>query len=115
MDGIFEYDLTASSNQTKPIILDSSVLSTTVNNILLFSEINAVAGVAQDGTISVDADVDVESLTPNFSPNTTGSNATKKVTVRGIVPSEFQNGGEMLIGTVSATQASITSPEVITL
>ena len=115
MDGIFEYDLTASSNQTKPIILDSSVLSTTVNNILLFSEINAVAGVAQDGTISVDADIDVESLTPNFSPNTTGSNATKKVTVRGIVPSEFQNGGEMLIGTVSATQASITSPEVITL
>jgi hypothetical protein len=115
MDGIFEYDLTASSNQTKPIILDSSVLSTTINNILTFSEINATAGVAQDGTISVDANIDVESLTPNFSPNTTGSNAARKVTVRGIVPDEFDNGGEMLVGSVSATQASIAAPEVITL
>lgn len=115
IDGIFEYDLTASSNQTKPIILDSSVLSTTINNILTFSEINATAGVAQDGTISVDANIDVESLTPNFSPNTTGSNAARKVTVRGIVPDEFDNGGEMLVGSVSATQASIAAPEVITL
>tara|TARA_B100000575_G_scaffold244002_1_gene207940 strand:+ start:10265 stop:12004 length:1740 start_codon:yes stop_codon:yes gene_type:complete len=115
MDGIFEYDLRASSNQTKPIILDSSVLSTTINNILTFSEINATAGVAQDGTISVDANIDVESLTPNFSPNTTGSNAARKVTIRGIVPDEFDNGGEMLVGSVSATQASIAAPEVITL
>ena len=40
MDGIFEYDLTASSNQTKPIVLDSVTLSTVQNSSLNFFRTN---------------------------------------------------------------------------
>lgn len=56
----------------------------------------------------------LKSLTKDFSPNTTGSAISQKITASLKVPDGFKNSGEILIGTVSATQPTITAPEVIT-
>lgn len=115
MDGIFEYDLTASSNQTKPIVLDSVTLSTVQNSSLNFSQIGIVGNVSQDGTISLSSNnKTVSSLTSNFAANTTGSAISRKITASAKVPLGFQNEGEVLIGSVTASQPSISAPAVIT-
>ena len=57
IDGIFEYDLTASSNQCKPIVLDSSSKSETQNKNLTFVETGVVGFVAQDGTITLNSTI----------------------------------------------------------
>ena len=117
MDGIFEYDLTASSNQTKPIVLDSTSKSEVEATILTFSQVGVSAAVAQDGSISLArtlANTKVYSNTNDFSANTTGSAVSRNVTARVVVPNAYKNAGEMLIGTVTASQPSITAPGVVT-
>jgi len=117
MDGIFEYDLTASSNQTKPIVLDSTSKSEVEETILTFSQVGVSATVAQDGSISLArtlANTKVYSNTNDFSANTTGSAISRNVTARVVVPNAYKNAGEMLIGTVTASQPSITAPGVVT-
>ena len=117
MDGIFEYDLTASSNQTKPIVLDSTSKSEVEQTILTFSQVGVSATVAQDGSISLArtlANTKVYSNTNDFSANTTGSAISRNVTARVVVPNAYKNAGEMLIGTVTASQPSITAPGVVT-
>lgn len=117
MDGIFEYDLTASSNQTKPIVLDSTSKSEVEQTILTFSQVGVTATVAQDGSISLArtlANTKVYSNTNDFSANTTGSAISRNVTARVVVPNAYKNAGEMLIGTVTASQPSITAPGVVT-
>ena len=117
MDGIFEYDLTASSNQTKPIVLDSTSKSEVEETILTFSQVGVSATVAQDGSISLArtlANTKVYSNTNDFSANTTGSAISRNVTARVVVPNAYKNAGEILIGTVTASQPSITAPGVVT-
>ena len=117
MDGIFEYDLTASSNQTKPIVLDSTSKSEVEETILTFAQVGVSATVAQDGSISLArtlANTKVYSNTNDFSANTTGSAISRNVTARVVVPNAYKNAGEMLIGTVTASQPSITAPGVVT-
>ena len=117
MDGIFEYDLTASSNQTKPIVLDSTSKSEVEATTLTFSQVGVSAAVAQDGSISLArtlANTKVYSNTNDFSANTTGSAVSRNVTARVVVPNAYKNAGEMLIGTVTASQPSITAPGVVT-
>ena len=117
MDGIFEYDLTASSNQTKPIILDSTIKSVVEETTLTFSQVGVAATVAQDGTISLSrtlSGTQVYSNTQDFDPNVSGSPISKNITARVPVPEGYKNAGKLLVGTVTASQPSIGAPEVIT-
>ena len=117
MDGIFEYDLTASSNQTKPIVLDSTTKSVVKETTLTFSQVGVAATVAQDGTISLSrtlSGTQVYSNTKDFAANTTGSAISRNITARVPVPQGYKNAGKLLVGTVTASQSSIGAPEVIT-
>ena len=117
MDGIFEYDLTASSNQTKPIVIDSTTKSVVKETVLTFSQVGVAATVAQDGTINLSrtlSGTQVYSNTKDFSANTTGSAISRNVTARVPVPQGYKNAGKLLVGTVTASQSSIGAPEVIT-
>lgn len=117
MDGIFEYDLTASSNQTKPIVLDSTTKSVVKETVLTFSQVGVAATVAQDGTINLSrtlSGTQVYSNTKDFTANATGSAISRNVTARVPVPQGYKNAGKLLVGTVTASQSSIGAPEVIT-
>tara|TARA_B100000212_G_scaffold333967_1_gene304071 strand:+ start:49 stop:501 length:453 start_codon:yes stop_codon:yes gene_type:complete len=55
IDGIFEYDLLATSNPCKPIVLDGSAKSVTQNRSLTFPEAGVTGFIAQDGAITLNS------------------------------------------------------------
>jgi len=112
-DGIFEYD--AINNTISTIVIDSSNLSVANNTELNFSTASPSASITQDGTIFVNSGVgDPQAITAKFAPNTTGSAVNKNVSVNVKVPNAYKNGSGTITGSVTASQPTITAPEVIT-
>lgn len=112
-DGIFEYD--AINNTISTIVIDSSNLSVAANTELNFATASPSASITQDGTIFVNSGVgDPQAITAKFAPNTTGSAVNKNVSVNVKVPNAYKNGSGAITGSVTASQPTITAPEVIT-
>ena len=114
-DGIFEYDIDA--NEINTIIIESIEASVVETINLAFEDAGVTGSVAQDGSISLTARVganSVEAITEDFSANETGSAVSRKITVSLKAPSPYINQGELLIGSITASQPSKLAPEVIT-
>jgi len=114
-DGIFEYDIEA--NEINTILIDSVKASVVETINLAFEDAGVTGSVAQDGSISLTARVganSVEAITEDFSANETGSAVSRKITVSLKAPSPYTNQGELLIGSITASQPSKLAPEVIT-
>lgn len=115
VDGIFEYDIEA--NEINTIVIESVKASVVETINLAFEDAGVTAAVAQDGAISLAARIganSIESLTENFNANETGSAVSRKITARLTVPAPYTNQGELLIGSITASQPSKSAPEVIT-
>lgn len=115
VDGIFEYDIEA--NEINTIVIESVKASVVETINLAFEDAGVTGTVAQDGAISLAARIganSIESLTENFNANETGSAVSKKITARLTVPAPYTNQGELLIGSITASQPSKSAPEVIT-
>jgi len=114
-DGIFEYDIEA--NEINTILIDSVKASVVETINLAFEDAGVTGSVAQDGSISLTARIganSVEAITEDFSANETGSAVSRKITVSLKAPSPYTNQGELLIGSITASQPSKLAPEVIT-
>ena len=112
-DGIFEYDIT--NNQINTIVIDSSNLSVANNTELNFSTASPSASITQDGTIFVNSGIgQPQVITAKFAPNTTGSAVNKNVSINIEVPNAYKNSNDSVTGSVTASQPTITAPEVIT-
>lgn len=112
-DGIFEYDII--NNSISTIVIDSSNLSVANNTELNFSTASPSASIAQDGTIFVNSKIgNPKAITAKFAPNTTGSSIDKDVSINIEVPNAYKNSNDSITGSVTASQPTITAPEVIT-
>ena len=112
-DGIFEYDIT--NNQINTIVIDSLNLSTSGETELTFANASPSASITQDGTIFVNSGIgQPQVITAKFAPNTTGSAVNKNVSVNIEVPNAYKNSNDSVTGSVTASQPTITAPEVIT-
>ena len=112
-DGIFEYDIT--NNQINTIVIDSLNLSTSGETELTFANASPSASITQDGTIFVNSSIgQPQVITAKFAPNTTGSAVNKNVSVNIEVPNAYKNSNDSITGSVTASQPTITAPEVIT-
>ena len=110
-DGIFEYDVQANAINT--VLIDSRQNIEKDLGSLTFQNAGVSVSIKQDGTIMPSTVIGQPSVsTVDFSPNTTGSAITRNVLVNVRVPSQFKNSGKYVSGTVSASQPSITAPEV---
>lgn len=112
-DGIFEYDIINDSIST--IAIDSSSLSVASNTELNFATASPSASIAQDGTIFVNSSIgNPKLITAKFTPNTTGSPINKNVSINIEVPNAYKNSNSSVTGSVTASQPTITAPEVFT-
>lgn len=112
-DGIFEYDII--NNSISTIVIDSSNLSVANNTELNFSTASPSASITQDGTIFVNSSIgQPHAITAKFAPNTTGSAINKNVSINIEVPNAYKNSNDSITGSVTASQPTITAPEVIT-
>lgn len=112
-DGIFEYDIINDSIST--IVIDSSNLSVASNTELDFATASPSASIAQDGTIFVNSSIgNPKLITAKFTPNTTGSPINKNISINIEVPNAYKNSNSSVTGSVTASQPTITAPEVFT-
>ena len=112
-DGIFEYDIT--NNQINTIVIDSLNLSTSGETELTFANASPSASITQDGTIFVNSGIgQPQVITAKFAPNTTGSAVNKNVSINIEVPNAYKNSNDSVTGSVTASQPTVTAPEVIT-
>ena len=112
-DGIFEYDIT--NNQINTIVIDSLNLSTAGETELTFANASPSASITQDGTIFVNSSIgQPQVITAKFAPNATGSAVNKNVSINIEVPNAYKNSNNSVTGSVTASQPTITAPEVIT-
>ena len=110
-DGIFEYDVQANAINT--VLIDSRQNIEKDLDSLTFQNAGVSVSIKQDGTIIPSTAIGQPSVnTGDFAPNTTGSAIARNVFVNVRVPSEYKNSGKYVSGNVSASQPSITAPEV---
>jgi len=110
-DGIFEYDV--QNNSVSTVLIDSRQNIKEDLSSLTFQKANVSAIVKQNGTIIPTALIGELAVdTANFTPNTTGSAISRKISIRVRVPNNYENAGRYVSGVVTASQPSITVPEV---
>ena len=110
-DGIFEYDVQANAINT--VLIDSRQNIKKDLASLTFEDANVSVSIKQDGTIMPSASIGQPTVnTGDFDPNTTGSAINRDVFVSIRVPNEYENAGRYVSDIVSASQPSITAPEV---
>ena len=110
-DGIFEYDI--QNNSVSTVLIDSRQNIEKDLDSLTFENAGVSVTIKQDGTIIPSTAVGQPSVsTGDFDPNTTGSAITRNVLVNVRVPNEYKNSGRYVSGNVTASQPSITAPEV---
>lgn len=110
-DGIFEYDI--QNNSVSTVLIDSRQNIEKDLDSLTFENAGVSVTIKQDGTIIPSTAVGQPSVsTGDFDPNTTGSAITRNVLVNVRVPNEYKNSGKYVSGNVTASQPSITAPEV---
>jgi hypothetical protein len=110
-DGIFEYDIL--NNVINTVLIDSRQNIKEDLASLTFEDANVSVSIKQDGTIMPSASIGQPTVnTENFDPNTTGSAINRDVFVSIRVPNEYENAGRYVSDIVSASQPSITAPEV---
>ena len=110
-DGIFEYDV--QNNSVSTVLIDSRQNIKEDLSSLTFQKANVSAIVKQNGTIIPTALIGELAVdTANFTPNTTGSAISRKISIRVRVPNNYENAGRYVSGVINASQPSITAPEV---
>jgi len=110
-DGIFEYDIL--NNVINTVLIDSRQNIKEDLASLTFEDANVSVSIKQDGTIMPSASIGQPTVnTGDFDPNTTGSAINRDVFVSIRVPNEYENAGRYVSDIVSASQPSITAPEV---
>jgi len=110
-DGIFEYDIL--NNVINTVLIDSRQNIKEDLASLTFEDANVSVSIKQDGTIMPSASIGQPTVnTGDFDPNTTGSAINRDVFVSIRVPNEYENAGRYVSDIVSASQPSVTAPEV---
>ena len=113
-DGIFEYD--AITGTVSTVIVDSLTEIPETTQPFTFEDTGAAVSIAQSGIISVASTNGIpEVITPNLSPNNTGSAKSVKVQVRARAPRGYANYNEFVQGSVTGSQPSVTAPSPTTV
>ena len=116
MDGIFEYDFSLPTPTVNTVILDSLAELPQADQSFTFNDTNATVSIAQTGIISVASTAGTpQVITPNLTPNNTGSDINVEVQVRARVPRGYANYNEFVQGPVTGSQPSITAPSPTTV